>query len=324
MRAQSGFSLLELVVSVALTLTVLAAVFSAIDPAHGAFVLEPESSDMQQRLRVAARTLAADLICAGARSSIVASSGPTAAGFPAVLPYRAGPLDPDPPAAARNDVITVVGVPPTAAETTTAQAIRAPTAATTLVSNAGCPLLAGARDPACGLRAGATVLIRDASGSDLFAVTAVTGGTVSLRQVRGALTRAFEAGSRIVEVMLTTYYLRGDDRARTSQLMRYNGASSDAPVVDHVVGLGFEYFGDPPGGVPGTPGTIAAADVARNPYPTVRRVCVRIRVQAAEDTLRGPAGALFAHGGSARRAARWLPDLETTVDVALRNAGLEQ
>jgi hypothetical protein len=103
--------------------------------------------------------------------------------------------------------------------------------------------------------------------------------------------------------------------------MRYNGRSSDAPVVDHVVALAFEYFGGGAGGEPLAP--LSPSEVAANPPPIVRRVRVRLRVQAAANSLRGPAGALFVHGGSARQARRWAPDLETTVDVALRNAGLD-
>jgi hypothetical protein len=105
--------------------------------------------------------------------------------------------------------------------------------------------------------------------------------------------------------------------------MRYNGRNSDAAVVDNVVALTFEYVGDAAGG-PSAQETILAADVAMNPQRIVRRVRVRLRVQAAADSLRGPAGALFVHGGSARRPARWVPDLETRIDIGLRNAGLSQ
>jgi hypothetical protein len=140
--------------------------------------------------------------------------------------------------------------------------------------------------------------------------------------MRGALTRAFDVGSRIVEVTATTFFLKSDDRAGVYQLMRYNGGASDAAVVDDVVELGFEYAGDPDEGGPGPPVALSAADVAGNPPPPVRRVEVRIRVQAATDSLRGPAGALFMHGGPARHPSRWVPDLETTVVVSLRNSGV--
>jgi hypothetical protein len=39
--------------------------------------------------------------------------------------------------------------------------------------------------------------------------------------------------------------LKTDNNSKTYQLMHYDGANSDVPVVDNVVGLTFEYFGDP-------------------------------------------------------------------------------
>jgi hypothetical protein len=43
-----------------------------------------------------------------------------------------------------------------------------------------------------------------------------------------------------------TYFLKSDPATDTFQLMRYDGdGAADAPVVDHVVGLSFQYFGDP-------------------------------------------------------------------------------
>ena len=322
MRAQQGFSLIEIVVAMALTGVVLAAVFTAIDPAHGSFAAEPEVVDMQQRLRVATQTLAEDLVAAGARSGTAASLGLAAARLPAVLPYRVGPLNGSPPSSATADVVTILSVPVTAAEMTIADAIRAPAAETTIVATTGCPLTGGGPDPACGLRTGAMVLVRDREGFDVFSVSSIAGSTVSLEQVRHTLARPLPAGSLIVEVAAATYYLRADDAARTYQLMRYNGRSSDAPVVDHVVALGFEYVGVDVDGRTEVP--LGPDEVARNPPPIVRRVSVRVRVQAGIESLRGPAGALFVHGGSAHQARRWAPDLETTIDVGLRNAELDR
>ena len=51
----------------------------------------------------------------------------------------------------------------------------------------------------------------------------------------------------------------------------------------------------------------------------VRRVRVSLRVQAAAAALRGPVGALFARGGTARAGDLWVPDLEVSFDVAPRN-----
>jgi hypothetical protein len=50
-----------------------------------------------------------------------------------------------------------------------------------------------------------------------------------------------------------------------------------------------------------------------------RRIRVLLRVQASLDSMRGPAGVLFAHAGTSTSAERYLPDLEVSFDVALRN-----
>jgi hypothetical protein len=49
----------------------------------------------------------------------------------------------------------------------------------------------------------------------------------------------------ITEVATHTYYLKTDLTTNTYQLMHYDGAQTDLPVVDNVVKLNFSYFGDP-------------------------------------------------------------------------------
>ena len=130
-------------------------------------------------------------------------------------------------------------------------------------------------------------------------------------------------------VVSRTYYLRRDPAAGTPQLMRYDGGASDLPVVDHVVGLGFEYFDgagpiDPAALQDGpwiSGGAVAPfdADLLR-----VRRVRATVRIEAALASMRGPAGALFARGGTSTSSARYAPDLEVRVDIALRNVSADR
>ena len=54
----------------------------------------------------------------------------------------------------------------------------------------------------------------------------------------------------------------------------------------------------------------------------IRRIGVTLRVQSAAAALRGPAGALFTHAGTAQGSAKWLPDLEVHFDVSPRNLNL--
>ena len=110
-----------------------------------------------------------------------------------------------------------------------------------------------------------------------------------------------------------TYYLKNDAATGIAQLMRYDGHESDLPLADHVVGLGFDYFG-------ADGAQLAAAafqdgpwfpdDEDRNRFDMdllkIRRVRVTLRVQPASAALR-----------------RLLPDREIRFDVAPRNLNRE-
>jgi hypothetical protein len=50
-------------------------------------------------------------------------------------------------------------------------------------------------------------------------------------------------------------------------------------------------------------------------------VRVRVRVQVAVAAMRGPAGRLFAKGGSSATAELFAPDQQVIVDVTPRNLG---
>ena len=131
------------------------------------------------------------------------------------------------------------------------------------------------------------------------------------------------------EIRSHTYYLRSDVAAGVFQLRRYDGAATDLPVVDHVVKLEFEYFGadqmrldpsrlqDGPWYPDGGDANRFDADLL-----SIRRVRVVLRVQAARAALRGPAGVLFLHGGTAVSLERYLPDREIRFDISPRNLNL--
>jgi hypothetical protein len=50
-----------------------------------------------------------------------------------------------------------------------------------------------------------------------------------------------------------------------------------------------------------------------------RKIRVTLRVQVALASLRGPTGALFTRGGTARGGEQYIPDLEVRFDVTPRN-----
>jgi len=148
----------------------------------------------------------------------------------------------------------------------------------------------------------------------------------------------------VTQVVERTFAIKPGTEAGTRQIAVYEGSTGgDIPVVDHVVDLSFEYFGiaDPAGTEVAEEGSNLVwlsperlsdgdrwrpdadapsrfdADLLR-----IRAVDVTVRVEAALDALRGPAGALFARTGTARHGRRLLPDRQMRFRVSPPNLGL--
>ena len=246
LRPEDGFSLLEIVTATALMLLVTAGVFSMMDPAHGSFATEPEKADLQQRLRVGADTLSKDLIMAGAGAYLGTGVGSLSAFFAPVLPFRQGATGGDPAGAFATDRITMMYVPSTAAQTTLSADLTPISLALQVNTENGCPRNVSL----CGFTSGMSVLVYDDSGAyDMFTITSVIGALaqVSINRPAGAATKTYEKDvTKVVEAVSHTYYLKTDEATETFQLMQYDGTShAGVPVVDHVVGLTFDYYGDP-------------------------------------------------------------------------------
>jgi hypothetical protein len=96
-----GFSFVELVVSMAIMLSVTGSMFGIINAARAVFESDLERADMQQRARVSMDALFRDLVMAGAGGLA-----------PAVAPYRRGTTNPDPPGSAFSDRLSVMYAPP--------------------------------------------------------------------------------------------------------------------------------------------------------------------------------------------------------------------
>jgi hypothetical protein len=246
----------------------------------------------------------------------------------------------------------------------------------------------------CGLSAGDRLLIFDNQSQwDVFSIDQVGIGAVVLQHRGTPAVADFRAGALAAHVRLGTYHHKSDNVATVYQLMRHDGWATDLPVVDDVVALRFQYFGDPepprrtakpleePDGPwttygPAPPpvgeirgnwppgenctflvvdgyhvprlGTLGGSglthveltravltngpwcpdDVAPNRFDAdlfrIRKVRVTLRVQSALPSLRGPAGALFLKGGTARNGLRYVPDLELQFDVTPRNLSLDR
>lgn len=294
-------TLAEALIALVLTLILTITALGLMTPATRASMIQPETMDVQQRARVAAETVARDLASAGVGVYAGPQSGLVA--LPGVLPRQLG-VTGDAPDIARADAITIISVPATGAQTTTA-AVVSP-ASQMLTVNAA-PNCGGAA--LCGLTAGKDVLVADAAGHfDVFRITSVAGPVAALRLHGQAQGFAYPAGSAVTEVVSRTYSLD----AATRVLRQYDGDLSDQPAADHISSLTFDYFGDDL--ISGALAPIDRASLADGPWLgagssrfdadllRVRMVRISVRAEASTPALRASA-----------------PDVVVRVNVAPRN-----
>jgi prepilin-type N-terminal cleavage/methylation domain-containing protein len=90
-----GFSLIESIVALGVTVIVAAVIFDLVAQSRRRFDAEPDVADRQQRIRVSVDALSRDLLMASA-----------------VMPYRAAGAAPDPPGTFRDAVVTIVSERP--------------------------------------------------------------------------------------------------------------------------------------------------------------------------------------------------------------------
>ena len=246
-RRNAGYTLVEMLIAMAVMLIILGGVFQAFNPAQGSFQTQPEVADMQQRLRVGTDRLYNGLVIAGAGIYSGSAVGALSNFFAPVLPYRVGRLENDPARGVffRDDAITIFHVPTTASQCTIRDKMPRPSSEVKVNAEPGCP----ASDPLCGFEIGMRVIIFDAAGSfDFFTITEVQADALHL-QHRPPInpddfTKAYDVGAVIAQMVAETYYWRRDPATDTFQLMYYDLFDTDVPIIDDVVGLRFEYMGD--------------------------------------------------------------------------------
>jgi hypothetical protein len=237
-----GFSLVELLIVALIGILLMGLGFMLLQSGQASFDVELERADVQQRVRSGMETITRNLSLAG--GGLRYGAGHRLPGLPmaSVFPYRHGTSRPDVPGVFKSDTITVLYSLPDSPAQTTIQQPRAASSGTAAINlDAGCPHQNGA----CGFSAGMNVLVFDETGSfDAFRLTAVQPGLLQMDHVMPDTAHSYPAGSHIVEAAMATFTIRKDAAADTYQLLRDEGSAFD-PVVDHVAGLAFEYFGDP-------------------------------------------------------------------------------
>jgi len=260
-RSCRGFSLVELLVALTITLLVTSAVFAMLDPAGGAFQVQPEAADTLQRLRAASDVLRRDLMSIGSGPSIVRSPDPSTLTGASIFPARIGRRSPDPPGVFTDTALSFWSVSSTAPQATLALPLVSASGVATIAAGPGCAAL----DTSCGFRSGMLVVVLGTSGAwDLFSITSVQGPVLTLQHNLRDSAQLFPAGDVVAAATARTYFFRDDRSTGIPQLMRYDAANgSDTPVVDHIVSGRFEYFGD---AAPPSPAVVAAGEPARTTF----------------------------------------------------------
>lgn len=353
LAGQEGFSLIESLVALVLLVSVTSAVFALLNPASIASHAQPETVDVQQRARVAIDAVRRDLMMAGAGLQAGPGTGGLINHFAAVAPRRMGLQGADPHQAARADVITLHRTASSMVQTTLLDPLPGGGLSMTVTEPSSCP----ARDGVCGLSPGMAVVVFDDEGKvDWFGISRVTGPVVQL-QSRQLSPAAHPSGAYVAEAESVVYW---HDPA-TRQLRQYDGYLTDVPVVDNVVSVRFEYFGDPapptrPRPPLGTsnclydasgkllPGlqSLAAEGGSLAPLPlslftdgpwcgagTNQFDADLLRVRRIRGTIRieatqamhRGASAAYANPGFAKSASGSVPDFTLTFDVTPRNLG---
>jgi len=242
---ETGFTLVEVLLSSLVTLIVVGAAFGLMSPAQRAFQAQPEASDVQQRVRVGVDSLRKDLVMAGAGTYSGPAAGPLNYFVAPLMPYRAFGSSADQAQGVhfRPDAISFLYVPSTPKQTRLLAPLAPGALDIQIETLPNCP--APAQQQVCGFTVGDRLMLVDDGGNwDVFSVDVVVNGAAYLQHRGQPVIARYAAGSQVSEVRLGTYYLKTDVAAGTSQLMRYDGSVTDLPVVDDVVGLEFRYFGD--------------------------------------------------------------------------------
>lgn len=241
--SEQGFSLVEMLVAVAIAIAITSAVFAMLDPAGAAFQTQPEAADVRQRLRASADALFGDIVAAGSASAMSPLLDWPLSAVPALFPMRIGRRGPDPAGSFSDSRIALWYANHSSAWTTLAAPLSSADGSATIAIGPACP----AGDASCGFRSGMSVAVFDRAGAwDLFSVIGVAGPVLSLQHnLRDGPAIYVPVDTVIADVTVRTYMSKGDPVGGMTQLVRYDGAgAADLPAVDHLAALQFEYFGD--------------------------------------------------------------------------------
>jgi hypothetical protein len=342
MKRQEGYSVIELVVASAVLLVTTVSVFRLLDDGVARSTFWNEAADLQQRARVAADTLSSVVHSAGAGPD----TGSLSQFFAAVEPKRRTS------GGAGTVAITVRHVPANAPRSTLTAPLAPGAGVVNIARHSGCP----DGTVACGFDSGMDVVIFDTTGNwDTMLVQSIAPDTLGVVDRPAPRSVTYDSGAQVAQVVESTVYYDGTD----GTLRREHPGVSNMPLLDNVVDLQFEYFGDPsPPLTPRPPTGVANclfdSTGARLTLPTlvadhgpfaslpvamltdgpmcgsgataydvdllrIRMIRVEIRLQTGVAMLRGLGSHLFARPGGARASDRMLPDVRLSLAFSPRN-----
>jgi hypothetical protein len=224
----SGYTLVELTVAAALLVMLSALTCSILMDARTVIDVSGERADLHQRARVAAEAVAGPIRDAGAGSVRGIATGPLVRWLPPIWPGRGNHTD-------VTQAVTTIHVLPQVSPATLRFDV--PPAATTLDFDHG-----GTCTLPCGFFDRMTVVLLDGMGNfDLFVLLQTDGGSATVRRLSGGTGAAYARGTAVLPAEVRTVYWNPDTR----ELRTDGGDHSDFPVVNDIVDLAFEYFGDP-------------------------------------------------------------------------------
>jgi hypothetical protein len=351
-KGARGFSLLEVLISTAISLGATLIACRLAVGAQANWRVTGARVDLQQRARAVADMLSRSLREAGGGPQAGIAYGPLARRVPAVLPRRIGARGADPFDEVRSDAFTAIRV---VADTTHA-ALSMPLApGSTTIELANAP---GCAIPTCGFADGSTAMVVAPDGAyDIFSVTGVAGASLTVRGLGPGSGRTHRLGSPVLSIESASFFV-----APPSVLHRYDGDASDVPAIDDVVGIDVRYYGAtqpplwprPPGGeanclydaagsyqaalmptLSGVGGLVemTAAMLSDGPWCgsganqfdadllRVRRLRISVRLQAADAALRGRDTGRFFNPGTATGDTSMVADVVVPLDITPRNLG---
>lgn len=344
-----GFTVLEVLVAAALGLGALAVLVPMMRHAGETSRAMPASADIEQRARAAAALIERVLMRAGEGFTTGPYAGSLSAVVPAVFPHRRRVTSGDAPLSAFGDRFSAWRTDGSLARVGIATSMATPLDPIALWWTAPCE----ATNAACRFAEDDLALVHDRRGRfAAIRVVAPTPGTIG--HIPADLGIPFEVADDPQVARLRMVTVSYDAATR---MVRAGEGGAESPLIDHVVAFDVRYLGDPRpprGPVPPLGEATCLVDAAGNPslpaliadtgpwveltpamlsdgpicgagasaYDAdllrVRRITVRMRLEAADQHLRGVDPARFTNPGLARSTAV-SPDREVRIDVTPRN-----